>query len=87
MFNKKLKQLRISKNLTQRKIANLLNMSITGYASWEQGLSQPSIEDIKKLAIIFECSTDELLEFNQYDYDFTYNHKNTILIHKEKKGK
>jgi transcriptional regulator with XRE-family HTH domain len=36
-------------------------MSKTGYASWEQGLSQPSIEQLKLLCNIFEVSADYLI--------------------------
>lgn len=87
MFGKNLQELRKSKGLTQRKLAALLNMSVTGYASWEQGLSEPSISDVKKLAIILCVSTDELLGFQLYDYNFEYKHNDTTLIHKEKKQK
>ena len=60
-FKDKLKELRKSKELTQTQVANLLNMSKTGYASWEQGLSQPSIEHLKLLCNIFEVSADYLI--------------------------
>lgn len=60
-FKDKLKELRKSKEMTQTQVANLLNMSKTGYASWEQGLSQPSIEQLKLLCSFFEVSADYLI--------------------------
>ncbi len=44
----KLKELRKENNYTQPEIAKILKMSKTGYASWEQGLSEPGIAQIKK---------------------------------------
>ena len=36
-------------------------MSETGYASWEQGLAEPSISAIKRLCKFFDVSADYLL--------------------------
>lgn len=62
----KLKELRKERNLTQKQLAKMLNKSETGYASWEQGLSEPSINDIRLLCEIFEVSSDFLLDIKQY---------------------
>ena len=61
----KLKELRKENNLTQKQVAKLLNKSETGYASWEQGLSEPSINDIILLCKIYDISSDYLLDINQ----------------------
>lgn len=55
------KELRKEKGLTQKQLANLLNKSETGLASWEQGLSEPNVNDIRNLCKIFEVSADYLL--------------------------
>ena len=57
----KLKELRLEKGLTQKQIAKKLNKSETGYASWEQGLSEPSVNDIILLCKIYNVSSDFLL--------------------------
>lgn len=57
----KLKELRKEKGLTQKQLAALLNKSETGLASWEQGLSEPNINDLRTLCKIFEVSADYLL--------------------------
>ena len=61
-----LKELRKEKKLTQREMAKLLNKSETGYASWEQGLSEPSINDVRLLCEIFGVSSDYLLGLKNY---------------------
>ena len=57
----RIKELRIEQGLTQKQLAALLNKSETGLASWEQGLAEPSVNDIRKLCKIFEVSADYLL--------------------------
>ena len=60
-LSQKLKELRADVGLTQKQIANMLNKSETGYASWEQGLSEPCVEDLRKLCKILNVSADCLL--------------------------
>jgi len=57
----KIKELRKEKGLTQKELANLVNKSETGLASWEQGLSEPSVNDIRLLCMIFDVSADYFL--------------------------
>lgn len=57
----KIKELRKENNLTQKQLAKLVNKSETGLASWEQGLSEPSVNDIRLLCEIFGVSADYLL--------------------------
>lgn len=57
----RIKELRKEKGLTQKQLAELVNKSETGLASWEQGLSEPSVNDIRTLCKIFEVSADYLL--------------------------
>ena len=62
MLKDQIKELRKIKGLSQTQMATLLNMSRTGYASWEQGLAEPSSSDLRKLCVIFDVTADELLE-------------------------
>lgn len=57
----KIKELRKEKGLTQKQLAALMNKSETGLASWEQGLSEPGVNDLRLLCKIFEVSADYLL--------------------------
>ncbi|MBQ0017399.1 MAG: helix-turn-helix transcriptional regulator [Clostridiales bacterium] len=62
----RLKELRKENNLTQKQIAKMLKKSETGYASWEQGLSEPGINDIITLCEIYNISADYLLGIKEY---------------------
>ena len=58
----KLKELRKENKYTQKQIAELLNISATGYASWEQGLAEPNLTAIKKICKLYNITADELLD-------------------------
>ncbi len=60
-IGQKLKELRKEAGYTQKQVANLMNKSETGYASWEQGLAEPSINDLRRLCAIYDITADFLL--------------------------
>jgi len=60
-IGKRIKELRLENGLTQKQVAKLLNKSETGFASWEQGLAEPCINDLRLLCVIFNISADEFL--------------------------
>ena len=57
----KISLLRKQRGLSQEDLANLLEISRQSVHKWEQGLSYPEIDKIKKLAQIFGVSIDALL--------------------------
>ena len=60
-IGKRIKELREEIKITQKQLANLVGKSTTAVASWEQGLSEPCINDLRLLCSIFEVSADYLL--------------------------
>jgi transcriptional regulator with XRE-family HTH domain len=60
-IGKKIKELRKEAGLTQKQLAAMVNKSETGFASWEQGLSEPSVNDIRALCRILGVTADHLL--------------------------
>ncbi|MBQ8658837.1 MAG: helix-turn-helix transcriptional regulator [Clostridia bacterium] len=60
-IGKKIKELRKEAGYTQKQLAKMLNKSETGFASWEQGLSEPSVNDLRLLCKILNVSADDLL--------------------------
>lgn len=55
-------ELRKMKNMTQKDLANYLNVSDKAVSKWERGESYPDITSIPQLANILEITVDELLE-------------------------
>ena len=60
-FCKNLREMRKSSNLTQKQVAQLLNVVESCYANWEQGRTEPNIDCLRKLGIIFNCTIDDLI--------------------------
>lgn len=59
-FHEKLKMLRKKKGLTQQKLAEILGIKQNSYSDWETGKNEPSLENLVKLADLFEVSLDWL---------------------------
>ncbi len=81
----KLKELRKEKNLTQEKMANLLNMTITCYNYYEKEKREPSIETLCKLADFYNVSLDYLVG-REYTNDIGYltnDQKNVVYVIKQ----
>ncbi len=56
-----LKETRKQCGLTQKQVALALNVVESCYANWEQGRTEPNIEMLRRLGIIFNVSIDELI--------------------------
>ena len=53
-FKENLRQLRQSKSLTQKQLADLLNVDQRTISAWEKGICEPSFYLLLKLCEIFE---------------------------------
>ena len=60
-IGEKIAHLRIANNMSQEKLATLLNISRQSISKWESGESLPQIENVLELSTLFKISTDELL--------------------------
>ena len=71
-INKKIKILRIERDMTQTQLAKILNLPNYTISDIERGRTEPDIETIKKLCIFFEISADELLEIDTQEQKAKY---------------
>lgn len=67
MFGDKLKQIRKKENIKQEELGKFLNVGSTTISNWENNVSQPSIEQIIKIANYFNVSTDYLMGIKDDD--------------------
>ncbi len=65
-----LKELRLSQNLTQAKIAKVLSVKQNTYAQYESGQRQISIDALIKLAEYYDVSTDYILGLTEIDIPY-----------------
>lgn len=61
MFDLRLKELRKTHKITQKQLANNINLSERNYQSLEYGNIKPSYETLIKLADYFDVSLDYLV--------------------------
>jgi len=61
-FGTKIYELRKAECLSQNKLAEMLGVSNKAVSKWENGNAKPSIEQLLKLAKIFNVSVEDLVE-------------------------
>lgn len=66
----RLKELRQEKRLIQDELAKKLNISRNTITRYENGTRQPNINTVKKIAELFDISTDYLLGISDRKYNF-----------------
>lgn len=60
-LSKKLKDLRLQNNLSQKEVAAKLGISPSIVSGYETGERSPSTENLLALSYLYKCSTDYLL--------------------------
>ncbi|MEE0919714.1 MAG: helix-turn-helix transcriptional regulator [Lachnospiraceae bacterium] len=60
-LSKKLKDLRLQNNLSQKEVATKLGISPSIVSGYETGERSPSTENLLALSYLYKCSTDYLL--------------------------
>lgn len=60
-FAERLKELRLSRKLTQSRLAELAGVSLRMYHRWESGQSTPYLDTLVKLSDVLDITSDELL--------------------------
>lgn len=60
MFNRRLREMRMKRNLTQQKMADMLNVALCTYQKYEQGDRSPSYDCLINIADILDVSIDYL---------------------------
>ena len=64
MFKNQLKFYRNQMGYTQQQVADYLCIWQRTYAHYEAGKHDPNVDTIIKLCILFNCTTDEMLEMD-----------------------
>lgn len=60
-FGKRLRELRIERNMKQQTLADAVNIALRTYQHYEKGDREPSLSTLVALADVLEVSTDDLL--------------------------
>lgn len=65
-FGELLKELRIEKGITQKRLAQELSITVPTLSHWECNYQEPSFKDLVRLCDYFEVSADYLLGRKDY---------------------
>jgi transcriptional regulator with XRE-family HTH domain len=57
----RLKELRKKANMSQRDVADAMNITQAYYWCWEKEVNYPNAKQIKQLCEIFDCTPNDLL--------------------------
>ncbi len=65
-FGKRLKELRIEKGLSQRKLGEVFNVCNQTISFWESGSREPDLDNLLMIAKYFDVALEFLLDENCY---------------------
>lgn len=65
-FPKRLLGLRKQHNLTQRDVASYLSIAQPSYILYENGTAEPTLDNLSRLADLFDVSSDYLIGRSDY---------------------
>lgn len=65
-FPKRLLELRKQHNMTQRDVASYLSIAQPSYIRYENGTAEPSLDNLARLADLFDVSSDYLIGRSDY---------------------
>ena len=63
-FRENLKVIREHRDLSQRKLADLLGTSQNAVSHWESGINSPTLKTVEKIAEVLEVNIEALLTPN-----------------------
>lgn len=66
MFNKRLREMRMTRNLTQQNMADAIGVALRSYQCYETGTRTPSFDLLVRIADVLDVSTDYLLCRNTF---------------------
>lgn len=78
----RLRDLREDKDMFQKDIAKILNMSQTGYSQYETETNDIPTDILKKLALFYNTSIDYLLGFTNEKKPYPRNKNHNIILKK-----
>lgn len=65
-LGKRLKELRVEKNLSQKALAEIIETNNSSVCDWECGRTEPSLDTVIKLCEFFDVTADYLLGLSDY---------------------
>ena len=78
-FKDVLKNLRIEKGLLQKEVAEKLDISLSAYSKYEQGISTPTLENLYKIGNFFDVKINTFLNLSENEEEKKLKEKIEVL--------
>ena len=78
-FKDILKNLRVEKGLLQKEVAEKLDISLSAYSKYEQGISTPTLENLYKIGIFFNVKINTFLNLSENEEEKKLKGKIEVL--------
>lgn len=85
-LDRRLKELRLRRGLTQEQAAQVLGVSAQVVSKWERGLTQPDVQMMPRIAVLYRISLDELYDMDAYYTKQHYDDYRERLAQAKKDG-
>lgn len=88
LFNENLRLALAAKEMTQQELADKLETTQATVNRWIKGINEPNLKTFLQICNLLDETPNSLLGYDEISnskYEFTYEHNNTKLIHKENK--
>lgn len=82
MIGNILRELRLSNGFTQRQISDILNIDRSTYSYYETHKTQPDISVIKRLAAMYDVTTDYILNYHPNNKPDVFSNGGSTYISK-----
>lgn len=77
-FSANLRKLRVQNKLTQKNVADMINLSQRAYAFYETGEREPNLETLVRIAELYRVPLDALVGRKYIDNNNTFNFNNSL---------
>lgn len=71
--------------MTQKELADILNIKVNRLSGWEKGASRPAADYIGLLCQALNVSPSELLDVRLTEEEYTYQEREVIRAYRDKK--
>jgi transcriptional regulator with XRE-family HTH domain len=78
-YAKWLRKMRRRSGYTQEKVAQSINVSREAVSRWEQGKTRPDYESLQKLFHLYDCTTEEILDFINPQVTIPFCHRDNKI--------
>ncbi len=79
----RIRKYRESRSLTQKQLAQMLNVTSSRVSNWEQGINRPDADMLSDLCRALRVSPSDLLDVRLTEDEFTEHERNIVYAYRD----